>query len=74
MIELMKLRMLDVLGLAETRLKGNGDQMIHENYRMIYSGNDDGRHGVGIILSPKLACIVSGQEYNRRMNVLYVLI
>ena len=62
MIEVMKSRRLDVLGLAETRLKGNGDQIIHGNCKMIYSGNDDGRHGVGIILSPKLACRVSGVQ------------
>ena len=62
MIEVMKSRRLEVLGLAETLLKGSGDLMIHGNYKVIYSGNDDGRHGVGIILSPKVACVVSGVQ------------
>ena len=35
MIEVMKSRRLGILGLAETCLKGNGDQIIHGNYKMI---------------------------------------
>ena len=35
---------------------------------MTYSGNDDGGHGVGIILSPKLTCIVLVvQQKNERI-------
>ena len=62
MIQVIKSRRIDVLGLAETRLKGNGDQVIHGNYRIIYSENEDGRHGVDFILSLKLVCIVSGVQ------------
>ena len=52
----------------ETWLKENGDQVIHRKCRMIYSGNKDGRHGIAIILSLKLGCIVLlVQEKNERI-------
>ena len=38
LVEVMKMRDLSILALAETRLKGKGDRIIHENYRLMYSG------------------------------------
>ena len=51
----MKSKNLAIVGHSETRMKGSGERILHENYKLIYSGQDDGRHGVGVVLSPELA-------------------
>lgn len=53
--ELMERRKLDVLGLCETRWKGKGRKVVHNDYEIIYSGGDDTRHGVGVMLTPQMA-------------------
>ena len=60
LVELMRERKLMVLALAETRLKENGDKIIHENYRLIHSGTDSGRHGVAFLVAPDVAQYVEG--------------
>ena len=50
-VEMMKARRLDVLGMAETRLRRNGDRTIHEDYRLTFSGTEEGKHGVGFVLN-----------------------
>ena len=67
----MQEKRLDLLGLCETRLKGNGNRIIHEDGRLFYSGEEEGRHGVGIALSPILKYIVVDiqQESCRIMSV-----
>ncbi len=60
LVELMKERKLTILALAETRLKGNGDRIVHDNYRLIYSGIDDGRHGVAFLGAPDVVQCVEG--------------
>ena len=47
LVEVMKIRDLSILALVETQLKGKGDRSVQENYRLIYSGGDDSRYGVG---------------------------
>ena len=55
-VDLMQERNLKVLGIAETRLQGQGRKSIHDNYEMIYSGSDrDTRHGVGLFFHPDFA-------------------
>ena len=51
----MKSKNHAVVGLSETRMKGSGEKVLHGNYKLIYSGKEDGRHGVGVILAPELA-------------------
>ena len=68
LVEVMRVRKLDMLALAETRLNGCGDEVIHDDYRMIFSGREDGRHGVALILGPKLANFVAGiQQMSERI-------
>ena len=55
LVEMMKMRDISILAVEETRMSGKGDRVIHENYRLIYSGGEDNRHGVAIILTDKLA-------------------
>lgn len=55
MIEMMKERNLDVLGMCETRMKGEGEKLLHDNYKLIYSGRDDGQYGVAFMMTPSFA-------------------
>ena len=70
-VELMDERKLDILGLCETRLKGSNDRLIHYNYRLVYSGDDEGSSGVGLVLAAEIAPMVERvrQMNNRIINV-----
>ena len=48
-LEEMKLHELSILGLSETRWKGNGDYM-ENGYRVIYAGGSKKQNGVAVIL------------------------
>ena len=74
--ELIEEKRLDVLGICETRFKGNGDRIIHEKFRLIYIGGEEGRHGVGIVLLPILKHSVVGiqRESFRIMSVSLCLV
>ena len=54
-VDIMRSRRLAIVGLSETRMKDSGERILHENYKLIYSGKEDGRHGVGVVLAPELA-------------------
>ena len=51
----MKEKNLEISGLCEKRLKDKGDMVLHEDYRLIFSGREDDRHGLGVILAPDVA-------------------
>lgn len=51
----MKERRLDIFGLCETRFKNNEQRRLQEDFKIIYSGTDDGRQGVAFILTPHIA-------------------
>ena len=53
-VKLMDERKLDILGHCETRLKGSNDRLIHNNNRLVYSGDDEGSSGVGLVLSAEI--------------------
>ena len=57
-IEVMKERKLTVLAMSDIRLQGCGDRKILEDYRLIYIGGQEARHGVGLVLNPELAPLV----------------
>ena len=68
LVEVMGMRGLDVLALAETRLKGRDDRTIHENHRLISSGKDGGRHGVAFLLNENIAsCVEQVKQVNERI-------
>ena len=55
LVDLMERRKLGVLCVQETRWKGNKAREVGEGYKLYYSGaNEEGRNGVGIILSKDL--------------------
>jgi len=65
-IEMKRLK-IDILGISEMRWNGQGD-FISGDYRVIYSGGDNGRNGVGIILNKKWAqCVRSYITYDDRL-------
>ena len=45
---------LNIMGIAETRWTDTG-KIVKDNYTMIYSGGEDHKNGVGIILRNKVA-------------------
>jgi len=47
-VEALKARDFSVLGLCETRVKGNGERVLHGDYKLIFSKRADGRHGVAV--------------------------
>ena len=68
LIMVMKNRKLDILALAETRTAVSEDKIIHDNYRLITSSREDGRHGVGILISPGIAhCVERIFQHNERV-------
>ena len=60
----MQERKLKVLGIAETRLQGQGRKTIHNNYELIYSGSERGTiHGVWIFFDPDIATYLGKVHY-----------
>ena len=62
-IEVMKSRNLEIVTMCETRTNSNIDKTIHQHYRLLCTDRNDGRHGVGIIVTPELSRNVEGVEY-----------
>lgn len=55
---------LDILGIAEAKLKGEGMRTVHNGYVLIHTGkSNDTRHGVAILLSPEIANQVINTAY-----------
>ena len=51
LVEVMKMRDLCMLALAETRLNGKGDRAVLENYRLMYSNGENIRYGRCFLVS-----------------------
>ena len=58
LIEVMKIRKLSIMAVCETRMRRNCDRIVHEGYRLIYSGGEQARHGVAFLLEPSIAQFV----------------
>ena len=39
-----------ILGLSETKWRGRGERQLKEGYRLFYSGGQEARNGVGLII------------------------
>ena len=63
LIDLMKQKKVDILGLCATRVKGIGTKMLHDNYHLMYSGGHSGQHGVGLIVSEEISQRVGKTEF-----------
>jgi hypothetical protein len=67
-IEMKRLK-IDILGISEMRWNGQGD-FISGDYRVIYSGGDNGNNGVGIILNKKWTqCVKSYIAYDDKLII-----
>ena len=69
-VEMMEKRNIEVLGISETRDKITGRRALHNNYVYFKSSEDNGKHGVDVIVSEKIGQYVSSFEYvnNRLMK------
>ena len=54
-VMMMRKRNIDILGLCETRLSGEGTKLLHGDYQLFYKGGRDAKHGVGVIVSDELS-------------------
>lgn len=70
-LDLMKRRKIDVLGMAETRQRGSCvGKDLGDGFVLMHSGMDDGvrRHGVALIFGPKLSPFIQQvQPVNERL-------
>lgn len=71
MVELMLDRRLDILGVCEARLTGEGSKVIHNNYQLLYSGGEAHRHGVGVILTEEMAQRVESVDYGGERMMMF---
>ena len=62
-IMMMQKRSIDILGLCETRLQGEGTKLLHDNYQLFYKGGMEARHGVGVIVSEELSRKIGHLNY-----------
>lgn len=61
---------IEILGISDMRWNGQ-DDFITGNYRVIYSGGDNGRNGVGIIIDTKWAkCVKSYIAFDDRLKII----
>ena len=51
---MMQARQIDILGLCETHLPGEGTKILHDNYQLLCKGGREAQHGVGLIVIEKL--------------------
>ena len=67
----MEKRNIKVLGISETRDKITARRVLHNNYVYFKSREDDGKHGVGVMVSEKMGQYVSSFECvnNRLMKI-----
>lgn len=62
-VDVMEKRKLDILGLSETKWKGQGTKELRHGYHLYWSGGEIARNGVAIILSAQMKCRVINIEY-----------
>ena len=63
-VELMMERNIDIMGICETRLEGEGRKKIHNDFQLIYKGmNNERKYGVAFILAPNFADRVGKIDY-----------
>ena len=54
LVDVMVRRKVKILGIQETKWKGNSARPVGEGYKVYYAGRTTRRNGVGIILHPEL--------------------
>jgi len=66
LIDQMKKRNISILGLADTRTKGQGCKRLHQDYTYLYSGvniTEKAKHGVGFIIEKQTAKLILSTDY-----------
>jgi Reverse transcriptase (RNA-dependent DNA polymerase) len=62
-LDVMKERKLNILGLSECKWRGNGEKHLRDGYKLWWSGGSEGRNGVGIIVDKNLKDFVTNVVY-----------
>ena len=72
-VEVLKARDFSILVLCERRIKGNGERVLHGDYKIVFSRRGDIRHGVGVVVAPEIALyVVEVQHVSERKVVISV--
>ena len=75
LVDVMMRREIDVMCVQETRWKGKSARELGEGYKIFYSGENDGKNGVGVILSSTMKSkVVDVQRPGDRMMMVKVLV
>jgi hypothetical protein len=53
-VDMMKERKINILGLSECKWKESGEKILRDGYKIWWSGGNEGRNGVGMVVCPKL--------------------
>ena len=72
-VMMMQERKIDILGLCETRLPGEGTKLLHNSYQLIYKGGREARHGVGFIVSEELSGKISHLDFKSNRIISFSL-
>ena len=62
-IMMMEERNINILGMCETRLRGEGTELLHNNFQLFFKGGREARHGVGFIVNEELSGKISHLNY-----------
>ena len=63
-VQLIQDKKIKLIGLAETRTKGKGRKTLHNNYEIVYSGEQNStRNGVAIVMEPSFAKHIEKIDY-----------
>lgn len=55
LVNIMKKRRIDLIGLQETKWRGQKAKLLSDGYKLFYTGSSTRQNGVAIILAPHLA-------------------
>jgi len=54
-VELMKEKSVDIIGLCETWMRGSGQFKVHDDYKLLYTRATKAKYGVAFLVKPDLA-------------------
>ena len=72
-VMMMKKKNIDILGLCETRLPGEGIKLLLDDYQLFYKGGRDAKHGVGVIVSDELSGKIGRLSYKNERIISFSL-
>ena len=74
-VEMMKSRKMEVLGVQETKWKGDRARKMAEGYKMLHAGGDGRSNGVGIIVNVEISKeVVRVERWQGRIIAVWMML